>query len=42
MLGFVSVAVFVAYAMYPAIRPFDSATVGPMPEYRGRGSPECF
>jgi len=42
MLGFVAVAVFVAYAMYPAIRPFDSATVGPMPEYRGRGSPECF
>ena len=42
MLGFVVVAVFVAYAMYPAIRPFDSAKVGPMPEYRGPGSPECF
>ena len=42
MLGFVVVAVFVAYAMYPAIRPFDGAKVGPMPEYRGPGSPECF
>jgi hypothetical protein len=42
MLAFVVVALFVAYAMYPAIRPFDSAKVGPMPEYRGPGSPECF
>lgn len=42
MLAFVVVALFVAYAMYPAIRPFDSAKIGPMPEYRGPGSPECF
>ena len=42
MLSFVVVALFVAYAMYPAIRPFDSAKVGPFPEYRGPGSPECF
>ena len=42
MVGFVVVALFVAYAMYPAIRPFDYAKVGPMPEYSGPGSPECF
>lgn len=40
MLGFVVVAVFVAYAIYPAIHPFDDAKVGRMPEYRGRGSYE--
>ena len=42
LVGFVVVALFVAYAMYPAIRPFDYAKVGPMPEYSGPGSPECF
>jgi hypothetical protein len=42
MISFVVVALFVAYAMYPAIRPFDSAKVAPLPEYRSPGSPECF
>ena len=42
IVGFIVLSIYTAYAMYPAIRPFDSAKVGPLSEYRDPGSPECF
>ena len=42
IVGFIMLSIYTAYSMYPAIRPFDSAKVGPLSEYRDSGSPECF
>jgi hypothetical protein len=42
MVGFVVFALYVAIAMFPAFRPFDTARVGPLPEYRGRRPRECW
>lgn len=42
MVGFVLVAIFVAYMMFPAIRMFDTVKVGYAPEYRSPPPVECW